>query len=220
MPFQSDSDVPSGRKGVFLMTATLKNSYKPSLELEPTLVHVCRKGATDSSGCGVFRVDHKAKPTTGGAEGGNRYFLRMDLESGEYETPVLDGWGGYGFFADPFVVPIHADVKFSGTGMFYLGHVAATMRERKAGEFRAGRPGFVWGLGGLMMEAASGFGSNGGTFDVEFTDQSEQDIAGFKNRCGALRGADIRISILPTFDRAKAQRRWEADPISRLSDAQ
>jgi hypothetical protein len=220
MPFQSGSDVPSERKGVFLMTATLKNSYRPSMELDLTFVQVCQKGATDSSACVVFRVDDKAKPTTGGAEGGNRYFFRMQLERGEYEISVLHGWGGYGFFGDPFVVPIHAEVKSSGTGVSYLGHVAVTMRERKTGEFRAGPPVFVWGLGGLMMAAATDLNSYGGTFDVEITDQSEHDIASFMNRFAALRGAGIQVSILPTFDRAKAQRRWEADPTSRLRDTQ
>jgi hypothetical protein len=215
MPFQSDSDIPSGRKAVFLMTATLKNSYQPSVRLEPSFVAVCRKGATDSSGCVLFRVDDKARPTTGEAEGGNRYFLRMELESGEYEIPVLDG---YDFVLGAFVVPIHADLNSSGTGVFYLGHVLATMRERKAGEFRAGPPEIGWGLPGLIIAAATKFGFYGGTFEVEITDQSEQDIAGFMNRFAALRGTDIQNAILPTFDRAKAQRRWEADPTNRLRD--
>jgi hypothetical protein len=141
----------------------------------------------------------------------------MELESGEYEIPVLNG---YDFFLGAFVVPIHADVSSSGAGVFYLGHVAATMRERKTGEFRAGPPEIGWGITGLIVAAATNFGFYGGTFEVEISDQSEQDIAGFMNRFAALHGVDIQKAILPTFDRGKAQRRWEVDPTNRLRETQ
>jgi hypothetical protein len=70
------------------------------------------------------------------------------------------------------------------------------------------------------MAAATGFGFYGATFEVEFADQSAQDIAGFRNAFTALRDVPIQISIVQPFDRAKAQRRWDADPAHRLRDAQ
>lgn len=214
MPLQADSDVPRGANAVLLMTATLTNAYRPSVRLEPLFVRVCRKGAADGSGCVAFRVDDLARPAA--AEGGDRYFLRFDLDGGEHEILSLEGQD---ILHGPFVVPIHADVTARGAGVFYLGHLSATMRAREAGEFRAAPPPFVWGLGGLVMEAFAGFGFYGATFDVRITDRSEEDIAGFRSRFAALRGAIIERSILLPFERSKAQRRWEADPAGRLREA-
>ncbi len=214
MAFQADSDAPRGTDAVLLMTATLTNTYRPSVRLEPLFVRVCRKGAADGSGCVAFRVDDDARRAA--AEGGGGYFLRFDLDNGEHEILSLEGQD---ILHGSFVVPIHADVTTRGAGVFCLGHLFATMRAREAGEFRAAPPPFVWGPGGLVMEAFAGFGFYGATFDVRITDRSEENIADFRSRFAALRAANIERSILPPFDRSKAQRRWEADPAGRLREA-
>jgi hypothetical protein len=115
-------------------------------------------------------------------------------------------------------VPIHADVKSGGTDVLYLGHVSATMRQRNEGEFRAGPPEVGWGVTGLIVSMVTAFGFYEGTFDVEFDDQRQTDISEFKNRFPALRRIDIQAAILPPFDRAKAQRRWEHDAYNRLRE--
>ena len=218
MPFHGEPDAtPSPGKAVFLLTATLTNSYRPSPVLEPLVIRVCKKGATDPGDCIPFGIDEKARGAAAQAEDGERYFLRVALESGEYEINIL---AGQTFLYGAFTVPVNADVKSAGKGIVYLGNVAATMRRRTEREFSAGPmdPG-LGGLGGLVVAAALGFGFYGGTFDVEITDQSERDIPEFRNRFAGLRGADIEKSILPPFDRTQAQRRWEADPFNRLREA-
>lgn len=216
MPFQDDTDtVPSGGKAVFLLTATLENAFKPSIHLEPMFLLVCKKGATGSGDCILFRVDQKAKPVTKGSESASRYYLRVQLESGEYEIVAITGRD---FFMGSYIVPIHADMKSNGTGVLYLGHVSATLRQRKEGEFRAGPPEVGWGITGLIVGVVTAFGFYEGTFDTEITDQSQIDIADFRTRFPVLRSIDIQTAILPPFDRAKAQWRWEHDPYNRLRE--
>lgn len=99
-----------------------------------------------------------------------------------------------------FVAPLHSELEAKGPGVFYLGHVNATVRERKEGEFRAGS------ITPLLDQAL--VGASDGTFDVEITDKWAVDEAAFRSRFPSLKGVTIEKAVLPPFDRAKAQQRW------------
>lgn len=204
MAFESESDViASEGKPVFLMTATLKNSYRASYQPKLLVVNVERKEAKDSNDRLNFTMDEKAKLETDTAENGNSYLLRMELEDGDYVIRGLTGFSGIFPVRGTFFAPLHAETKSNGTGIFYLGHVTATVRERKENEFKAG-PSIP-----LIDQAVTGF--SGGTFDIEITDQLEKDEPVFKSKFTALRNVNIQKAILPSFDRAKAQQWWEAN---------
>jgi hypothetical protein len=148
-----------------------------------------------------FDMDETGKSEADTPEAGNSYLLRMELENGEYVIRGLSGFSGTFPFHGTFFAPLHAETKSSGSGVFYLGHVSAVVRERKENEFKAGV------MVPLIDQAVTGF--SGGTFDIEISDQLDKDQALFKSKFSALQNVTIQKSILASFDRAKAQQWWE-----------
>ena len=102
-----------------------------------------------------------------------------------------------------FFAPLHTTITVGEPGVYYLGHVNATVRERKGEEFKAG-PSIP-----LIDQAIAG--ASGGTFDIDITDGFDKDEALFRAKFPALAGVKITKAILPAFDRAKAQAWWQAN---------
>jgi len=88
-------------------------------------------------------------------------------------------------------------------GKIRVGHVEATVREKKGEEFKAG-PSIP-----LIDQAASGASTS--TFDVVISDQWKTDEGNFKTRFPVLNSATIQQAILPPFDRPLAQAWWSAN---------
>jgi hypothetical protein len=203
MPFQNDSDrLTEKSKPVYLMTATVKNTYRTSFQPRVIVVHIERPGAKEAADRLNFVIDDKAKNETDSAATGNSYLLRLELEPGSYElrglTSLARSFPINGFF----FVPMHSALESKEPGVFYLGHVSATVRERQGNEFKAGP------VIPLIDQAIAG--ASGGTFDVEITDQFATDEALFRSKFPALATAKITKAILPSFDRQKAQQWWES----------
>lgn len=204
MAFESDEErLTDSSKPVFLMTATLKNVYRTSFQPKLIVLNVEKPGAKDATDRLNFTMDEKAKNETDIPEIGSTYFLRMQLDPGRYEirglTSLARSFPINGFF----FAPLHAAVESSRPGVFYLGHVAATVRERQGNEFKAG-PSIP-----LIDQAIAG--ASGGTFDIEISDRLATDEATFRSKFPALKGIEIKKSILPSFDRAVAQKWWESN---------
>ena len=146
-------------------------------------------------------TDEKAKDESDDPRTGSNYLLRMELENGNYVLRGLTSMSTSFPIRGFFFTPIHENITVNGPGIFYLGHISATVRERQGDEFKAGAsiP--------LLDQAVAG--ASGGTFDIEITDRWEKDEQVFKNKFPALVNADIKKSILPAFDREKAQKWWE-----------
>jgi len=203
MAFQSDTDrLTEKSKPIFLMTATLKNKYKTSFQPRLLVVNVEKPDAKEASDRLNFKMDDKAKNETDSASTGNSYLLRLELDAGRYEilglTSLARSFPINGFF----FAPLHSPIEVKEPGVFYLGHVTATVRERQGNEFKAG-PSIP-----LIDQAIAG--ASGGTFDVEITDEFATDEAVFRSKFPALTGVAIQKAILPAFDRVKAQQWWEA----------
>ncbi len=203
MAFEQDTDrVAADSKPVYLMTATVKNTYRTSFQPKVGWVYVDKSGATQVADRTVFTIDDKAKAETNTVEAGNSYLLRLQLDPGAYDI--------YGFLATArsfpiqghFFVPLHAPLSVKESGVYYLGHVEATVRERQGNEFKAG-PSIP-----LLDQAVAG--ASGGTFDIQITDRWTTDEALFRARFPALAGVVVKKAVLPAFDRSKAQRLWEA----------
>lgn len=204
MAFQNDADrFTEKSKPVYLMTATLKNIYKTSFQPRLLVVNVEKPGAKDASDRLNFTMDDKAKSETDSPNTGNSYLLRLELDAGRYEIRGLTSVARQFPFMGFFFTPLHSPLEVRGHGVFYLGHVTATVRERQGNEFRAGStiP--------LIDQAIAG--ASGGTFDVEITDEFSSDEALFRSKFPALAGVTIQKAILPAFDRSKAQQWWEAN---------
>lgn len=203
MAFQNDSEQLSEKsKPVFLMTATLKNAYRTSFQPKLLVVHVEKPDAKAASDRLNFTMDDKARNETDSATTGNNYLLRMELEAGRYEIQGLTSLARSFPIQGFFFTPLHSSLEVKESGVYYLGHVTATVRERKENEFKAGAS--------IPLIDQAIIGASGGTFDVEITDEFAIDEPIFRSKFPALATATIRKEILPSFDRTKAQQWWEA----------
>jgi hypothetical protein len=202
MAFYDDAQkITPTSKPVFLMTATVKNTYKTYYQPKLSTVFIEKEGAKEKADRFNFLMDDKSKNETNTLEAGNNYLIRMELDPGSYEVRAMLGTA-YGFpLIGTYLLPVHAPFKSVGPGVFYLGHIEADVRERKGNEFKAG-PNVP-----LLDQAVSG--ASTGTFEVEISDQFAKDEPAFRAKFPALAGVEIKKNILPPFDRKKAQEWWE-----------
>lgn len=204
MAFEDDKEaIKENSPPIYLMTATIKNLYKTSFQPKLIVVNLEKADAKTAEEKLNFTIDDKAKNESDKADTGNTYFLRMQLEHGKYElrglTSIASSFPIHGFF----FAPLHAPVESTASGVVYLGHITATVRERIGDEFRAGPP--------IPLIDQAVAGASGGTFDVEISDRFAEDEPIFRSKFPALRTIEIRKEILPKFDREKAQKWWAAN---------
>lgn len=203
MAFHNDSDRLTEKSNpVFLMTATIKNTYKTSFQPRLLVVNVEKPDAKQASDRLNFKMDDIGKNETDSAETGNNYLIRMELPIGKYEIQGLTSLARSFPINGFFFTPLHMQIEAKAPGVYYLGHVAATVRERQGNEFKAG-PSIP-----LIDQAIAG--ASGGTFDVVISDESATDEALFRQKFPALTGIEIKKDILPAFDRDYAQQWWVA----------
>jgi hypothetical protein len=202
MAFQDDDErLTEKSKPVYLMTATIKNTYKTSFQPRLLVVNVEKPGAKEAADRLNFTMDDKAKNETDSAETGNSYLLRLELDPGNYEIVGLTSLARTFPINGFFFAPLHSELEVKGNGVFYLGHITATVRERQGNEFKAG-PSIP-----LIDQAIAG--ASGGTFDIAITDEFAVDEPAFRAKFPALSGVSITKAVLPAFDRVKAQQWWE-----------
>jgi hypothetical protein len=186
---------------ILLMTATLKNTYKTSFQPMLSVVFVEKPGAQQASDRLNFTMDDRGRLETGDVATGNTYLLRMAVPPGEYELVGFSSFARSFPFVGYYFTPMHAHLKIDGPGVYYLGHIDASVRERQGEEFRAGS------VVPLLDQSVAGASS--GTFDVVISDHYVADELLFRARFPALAGAAIRPAVLPPFNRAAAQQWWE-----------
>ena len=194
-------------KSVALLTITVRNSHGPRHQPELIAVRIEPVGMAVGSKEGevkpiAFRLDDRGADLTYDREKGNSYLLRMELEPGQYVLRLFTGMSRAFPVVAQYILPLHSDFTMTSPGVHYLGHVAATVRERQDNEFRAGP------LIPLMDQALAG--ASTGTFDIVIEDRQETDEAKFRQTFPALQSVPIGKAILPPFDRQKAQQIWDA----------
>lgn len=202
MAFEDENEkvVENGQQ-ILLMSVTIRNVYMPRYQPKLIVVNVEKPNAKDAQDRLNFVMDNKGRDESNGAAKGNHYLIRMVLEPGQYEIRGMGSLASAFPFHGGFFTPLHAKLEVKGSGVVYLGHIDAVVRQRQGNEFRAG------GLIPLLDQAVTG--ASGGTFDVTISDAFVTDEALFKERFPALRGVSIGKSILAPFDRAVAQSWWE-----------
>jgi hypothetical protein len=202
MPFAADSDrVSEKSKPIFLMTANLRNLYRTNYQPRLIVVHVVKEGGRDTADRLNFTIDLKGRKETDLSESGNTYFIRFQLDPGEYDLIGMSSMARSGLILSRFITPLHAKITVKESGVYYLGHITGKIRERVGDEFKAG-PSLP------LIDQAVG-GASGGTFDIEIKDEWSAFEDVFRSRFPALEGVSVKKAVLPPFDRAKAQSRWE-----------
>jgi hypothetical protein len=190
-------------KPVYLMTVTLRNTFVPAYQPRLATVRLQKKLANGNSTLVLVQPDLQARFESNSATTGCSYLLRMELEPGVYTLLGLSCLGQSMYTNGTFYVPIQARLLPSAPGFFYLGHIEATVRERKKNEFRAGPL--------LPSQEQSVTGASSGTFDVEITDQWETDSVKFETKFSALKGVNVQKDVLPPFNRARIQQWWDTN---------
>lgn len=187
-------------KAVYLLTVTLKNSFVPAYQPKLVSVKVQKLVQSEYPVIQIHEADQISKNETLTPTTGNSYLLRLELEPGEYSILGLNSVGQSMFITSPFFTPIQGRVSVRAPGIFYLGHIEATIRERKDDEFHAG--------GVLPTQEQRLVGGFGGTFDVVIADQWAEDQGKFQNRFPALAQANVQKAVLSPFNRNAAQAWW------------
>lgn len=202
MAFIDDNETVAEKENpVFLMTAKLSNVHKPSHQPKLLVVHVEKPDAKEAKDRINFTMDDKAKQESAVPSVGNYYYLRMELENGEYILRGMTSLSQAFLINGMFFTPIHENLTANGKGIYYLGHVDATVREREEEEFKAG-PSIP-----LIDQAV--VGGSTGTFDIEISDRWQADEEEFRSRFPALADVEVQKAILPPFDRDRAQQWWQ-----------
>lgn len=190
-------------KALILMTAKIANRNGISHQPKLLVAHVERPEVKGSEDRLNYVMDDRGRIETNNMETGNTYLLRMEVDPGDYTLRGLTSMSQSFPLIGSFFTPIHAEVKTVAPGVYYIGHVEATVRERKGDEFKAGPS--------LPLIDQALVGASTGTFDVTISDRWSQDENEFRARFPALKSTEITKSILPAFDRKKAQDWWAAN---------
>lgn len=185
---------------VYLMTATVKNAHKPGWQPEVLVLHVEKPEAKEAADRINFLMDDKAVVTPTVKTDGFTYLMRMPLPAGQYQLVAMSAMVRSFPIISTFFVPLHTAVQSGAPGVYYLGHVTATVRERKGDEFKAG-PTVP-----LVDQVVTGAAT--GTFDITITDEWASDEALLRGKFAQLADVPVQKAILPPFDRAKAQKWW------------
>ncbi len=198
-PNAATSSIDTTQKSYALMTLTLTNAYHTSYQPSPIVVQMERGAAATREDRLNFKFDDQGTRT---GDDGNHYFVRLPLAPGKYVIRGIFGQSGIFPFHGFFFTPLHEDLEVKPNSIVYLGHVDATVVERKEGELRAGP------LIPLIDQAATGF--SGGTWDISVSDHYDEDIAAFRKDFPALGNATIDSAVLPAWDKQKATDWWRA----------
>jgi len=196
---KASKSIDVSSKSIVLMTLDVTRDDDSRYVPRPSIVFWERRGAVSKDSIYRFRAlepgEFAAIPEH------HEYALRMALEPGHYGLSSVSGLASAFPFNGFFFVPLYLDVTVPPRSVVYMGHVAAKLRARQDGEFRAGP------LIPLIDQAATGM--SGGTWDVTVEDASAKDLPMFRATFPVLGDMPIETAILPPFDRVAVQRQWD-----------
>jgi hypothetical protein len=200
MPFAEPDVKPEASQPLYLMTVVVKNTYKERWQPRILNVRLTKDAEADKTEELVFLMDQKGTIKAADRKssaflvrlrGGDSFNMITGMVASASAFPVI------GFF----FVPLYAQLESDAPGIYYLGAVQASIRERKDNEFRAGP------VIPLIDQAIAG--ASTGTFDITIADLYDQDVALFRATFPALENATIIKKVLPQWDRTRAQTEWE-----------
>lgn len=197
---KSSAAVDVTSKSVLVITVDLSHQDSTYYVPRAKVAFMEKPNAQSKADRQNFKIDEDGLTSTD--TGHNTYVLRMALEPGKYTFMGISGDDGRFPFHGFFFLPLILDVDISPDSVVYGGRVTAVLRPLVGNEFRAG-PIFP-----LIDQAATGVSD--GTFDVNVIDESTADIPMIRATFGALQGAEFKTTLLPPFDRPKAQQWWES----------
>ena len=202
MPMRDDGDqISTSGKPVYLMSVTMGNICRDRFQPSLDVVQVVREDGSAKQEVVKFAMDSKGTYEFEDSKLPPKYLVRLELDVGRYTIRGMNGSGRAFPINFSVYAPLQAPLTSASAGVFYIGAVSATIRERQGNEFRAGQ---VIPLIDQAVACAST-----GTFDIDISDKYDEDVALFRKVFPALLSTRVQKSVLPPFDRAKAQKWWE-----------
>ena len=169
----------------------VSNQYKPSYQPFVDSMTVMKDDGKRLS----FPVD---KPYKQVVNQFNEYLITMSLPAGSYKIGRIYGVSGIFPITGSFHIPVFSDFELKQNKFVYLGHIEATVRERKnKDELSAGPPI------PLVDQRATGF--SGGTFDIKISDNFDGDIAIIKQKYPSLDNSSVEKAILLPWKKPTAE---------------
>jgi hypothetical protein len=202
MAIKKDSKtIDTNLKSILLMSIKLSRPEASRYTPHPLAVRfekINQKGEIEAIS---FQVDKEAGATD--SELSNKYYMRMALEPGEYKLHTIFGNANAFPFNGFFQAPLLTNITVQKNAIVYIGEINALLRPRKENEFRAGS------VVPLIDQAVTGVSS--GTFDIEIKNAEIEDIGQFQSNFPILVNQTIQTSILPAWDREKAESWWHGN---------
>lgn len=201
MPLSESNANADATPPLYLMTVTVKNTFKESWQpkvLNVVLAKSTEGGKVETRG---YRMDDKGVVAAQTAGDATTYLVRFRADDSFRSVVGMNALASSFPFNGFYFVPLNATLDDDAPGVYYLGAVKATIRERKDNEFRAGP------VIPLIDQAVTG--ASTGTFDITIADQYEKDLQLFKTAFPVLSGAEVTKKLLSPWDRSKAQLAWE-----------
>ncbi|MDO5625305.1 MAG: hypothetical protein Q4G71_11510 [Pseudomonadota bacterium] len=201
MPFAQDHERLQDKKtAIYLMTVSMENKLRTGFQPRLNGAQLARKTADGKWQLLGYNVDVGSLYEDKSVPSERSVAVRMDLEPGEYELRSLVA-SSYAVITNAtFIAPTYVPFRVSAQrGVFYMGNVRATLRERKAGDLPAGPV--------VPIIAQEVSGAAGGSFDVVVSDRQRVDEAMFRAQYPALGTEPIRPALLPPYSRARALQR-------------
>ncbi len=184
-------------EALLLLAVELQNDLKPKHQPRANVLHLELPEADEKSERFNFILDKQGRFES---TSGNKYLIRASIKPGTYDIEAISGSGGKGILVNgSFILPLANTISIGEVAVYYLGNINAVLRQKKEGEFPAGAK-FP-----LIDQAATGFGA--GTFDVNITDNREEDLHAFGEEFPALKGVEVISQVLPPFDRGRFDKR-------------
>lgn len=192
MPLRSDvTQLDMKTESIVLFSARIMNDVYHRYQPKIITAVIVPEGAKEYSQWLSF------KPQAPYAEsdiGVKEYLLSANLAPGKYKIKEIRCMASAFPFNGLCELPMNAEVKIDQPGqMLYLGHVNATIRERKENEMRAGP------VIPLIDQAATGM--SGGSFDVVFEDRYETDTERYRKTYSAIQNSSIQKAVFPAWVR-------------------
>jgi len=178
------------QESVALMTLKVSNQYKPSFQPSVDSMTVWKDNGDK------FRIPVN-KPYNQVENQFNEYLITMSLPAGFYKIGRIYGFSGIALISGTFHIPVFSDFEVKQSKVVYLGHIEATLRERKDDdELRAGP---------LDSPIPGVTGFSGGTFDIKISDNFDGDIVIFKQKYPFLGNSSVEKAILPPWKKPSAE---------------
>lgn len=183
---KGQEQVDLSEKSIALASIRISNQNKPGYQ--PSLLYAFF--FANSSNAEKTHIDLKIEPFKSEKDQYNEYLMSFSLKPGIYNFSQI--WGNYKIpllLNAMCAVPLNTQIEIKPNSVVYLGHIDATIRERKNDtEERAG------GIIPLIDQRVSGFSN--GTFDVTIKDKFEEDIKAYIAEYPALNKVKVEKTIM------------------------